>query len=222
MILYHEEWDHPIFITKEEPTVLIFPDLLELYNYQKSFLEQLDTGEGFVSIFDDDKPIKIEKDVEYIPNIFTLSLNTRKTINYLHKNIIKETSKTDQAIEFEELKKDLIEWLRSVRKETFIDFSYEKDLEIKNILKLFKVQFKEREDTPGQLLCRYIDLLISMTKIKVVFVSFSSYFLTEEELKHFIDHCIANEIYLILVEKEKPQYSFFSNSISIVDNFVLK
>lgn len=222
MIIYHEKWDMQIMVNTNEPTVLVFHELLELYNFQKNFLEQIDTGEGYISIFDEDKPLKIDKQVDYIPNLLTLSLNTRKTINYLHKKIINETAKSDQVMKFEELKNDLINWLKDVRKETFIDFTYDEELDIKNILKVFKVEFKERDDTPAELLCRYVDLLIHMTNIKVIIISFAAYLLSEEDLEYFINHCTTNDIVLILIEKEKPKNKALKRFFSIIDNSVLK
>lgn len=222
MILHHEKWDLPVFITAEEPTVLIFKNLVELYNFQKDFLEQIETSEGYVSIFDDDKPLKIEKDVEYIPNVFTLSINTRKTINYLYKEIILLTAESDEIIEFEDLKKHLIEWIKRVRKQTFIDFSFEDDFDIKEMLKVLNVKFQEREDTPAQLLVKYIDLLINMAKIKVVFIAFAFYLLLEEEINFIIDYCKKNEVILVFIEKENPKNENINNVVSIIDDFVLK
>ncbi len=222
MILYHEQWDDPIMINSDEPTVLIFKELLELYNFQRDLYEQIDTGEGYVTIFDEDKPIKIDKEVDYISNILTLSLNNRKTINYLHKKIINDVGKSDQVLSFEELKKLLIEWLKEVRKEIFIDYFFEEELDVKDVLKLFKVQFKERDDSPAELLCRYVDLLITMTKIKVVFIAFACYLLSNEDMEYFVNHCKTNNVTLVMIEKENPKNVQTNNVFTIIDDFVLK
>lgn len=222
MILYHEKWDLPIMITNEGPTVLVFKELLELYKFQKGLLEQIDTGEGYISIFDEDKPLRVDRQIEHVPDILTLSLNTRKRINYLHKRIITEVGKSDQVLKFEELKKDFIEWIKAVRKEIFIDYEFEEEMEVKDVLKLFKVEFKERDDTPAELLCRLVDILISMTNIKVIFISFAGYLLSEEDLNHFISHCKLNNVILVFIEKEKPEKIKTNNILTIVDDFVLK
>lgn len=221
MIISNEKYNKPIIINTNQPTLIILNDLNELYHFQKELVGQINGEEGRFMIFDGEKPLKIESQVEYIYNILMLTLNNRKAINYLYKQITTEVGKIDSLLRYEELKKSIIEFLSLLKKETLMDFSFNEDLDLTDILKVFDVKFSEHEDTPIQLLIRYIDLILTLTKTKVFFISFALYLFNETEINELIQYAIQHDIYLIFVEKELPKNTLESNIVTIVDSYVL-
>lgn len=222
MILYNENWNEPVHIKHLQPTTIILNNINELYLFQQHLLEQITEGEGYLTIFNNEKSLNFGKEIEFIPNLLTLSLNSRKTINFLHKNIIEEVAKKDLIIEFEEIKKEIKEWLKAVRKTTFIDFEFNDELEVKDILKLTKIKFSERENKITELFIKYLDLLNSITSTKILFISLSLYLLPENEIKMIIDHCTNIGITIVFIEKENHNFNIPINKVTIVDDFVLK
>lgn len=221
MILNCDKWNRPVFFNEEKLTVLNFGNLNELYLFQKELISQVNGAPGFLSFFDDEKPLKVEKEVEIIDNLFTLTINNRKTINYLYKNLSEKISKSDKILKFEELAADLFSWLREVRKDTLVDFDFEEELEISDILKLAKISFAERDKLPSGILIKYLDLLREMSKIKVVFITFATYLLSMEEIKHLIKYCYINKISLLFIEKENILKNEDINLVTIVDDCLL-
>lgn len=221
MIISNEKYNKPVVINTNQPTLIILNDLNELYHFQKEMVGQINGEDGGFIIFDGEKPLKIESQVEYIYNILMLTLNNRKAINYLYKQITTEVGKTDSLLRYEELKESIIEFLSLLKKETLMDFSFNEDLDLTDILKVFDVKFSEHEDTPIQLLIRYIDLILTLTKIKVFFISFALYLFNETEINELIQYAIQHDIYLIFVEKELPKSTLESNIVTIVDSYVL-
>ncbi|MDD2575584.1 MAG: type II-A CRISPR-associated protein Csn2 [Acholeplasmataceae bacterium] len=221
MIISNEKYNKPIIINTNQPTLIILNDLNELYHFQKEMVGQINGEDGGFMIFDGEKPLKIESQVEYTYNILMLTLNNRKAINYLYKQITTEVGKTDSLLRYEELKKSIIEFLSLLKKETLMDFSFNEDLDLTDILKVFDVKFSEHEDTPIQLLIRYIDLILTLTKTKVFFISFALYLFNETEVNELIQYAAQHDIYLIFVEKEVPKNTFDSNVITIVDSYIL-
>lgn len=221
MIISNEKYNKPVVINTNQPTLIILNDLNELYHFQKEMVGQINGEDGEFMIFDGEKPLKIESQVEYIYNILMLTLNNRKAINYLYKQITTEVGKTDSLLRYEELKKSIIEFLSLLKKETLMDFSFNEDLDLTDILKVFDVKFSEHEDTPIQLLIRYIDLILTLTKTKVFFISFALYLFNETEVNELIQYAAQHDIYLIFVEKELPKNTLESNIVTIVDSYVL-
>lgn len=221
MIISNEKFNKPILINSNQPTLIVIKDLNEFYQYQKELVSQVNGEEGNFLIFDGEKPLKIESQVEVIHNLLMLSLNNRKAINFLYKQINLELGKSDSLVRYEELKNMIVEFLQTLKSETLLDFSYDKEVELTDILKIFDVKFSEHEDTPIQLLIRYLDLVLTLTKTKVFFVSFALYLFSQEEIIELIQFSVQHDIYLIFMEKEAPKHNYELSIYSIVDSYVL-
>lgn len=221
MIISNEKFNKPILINSNQPTLIVIKDLNEFYQYQKELVSQVNGEEGNFLIFDGEKPLKIESQVEVIHNLLMLSLNNRKAINFLYKQINLELGKSDSLVRYEELKNMIAEFLQTLKSETLLDFSYDKEVELTDILKIFDVKFSEHEDTPIQLLIRYLDLVLTLTKTKVFFVSFALYLFGQEEIKELIQFSVQHDIYLVFMEKEVPKHNYELSIYSIVDSYVL-
>lgn len=221
MIISNEKFNKPILISSNQPTLIVIKDLNEFYQYQKELVSQVNGEEGNFLIFDGEKPLKIESQVEVIHNLLMLSLNNRKAINFLYKQINSELGKSNSLVKYEELKDTMIEFLQTLKSETLLDFSFDKDVELTDILKIFDVKFSEHEDTPIQLLIRYISLVLALTKTKVFFISFALYLFSQEEIKELIQFSIQHDIYLVFMEKEIPKNIYELNVYNIVDSYIL-
>lgn len=217
MIFTHKKWQKPVTLDDKRPLIITIQNTNELYQFQNEILNQIETKEGDFCFFDNDKPLKFESQVELITNPLTLSLNSRKAITYLHKQLKTEISLTDGIIQFEELKKSINEFLKSVKNETLINFTFEENLEPEDIFKLLSVRFIEYDETPAVLLSRYLELLTIISKIKVVIILFPIFLFTEDEINNLIEQCIQLNIYLVLLEKTVPTTIKSCNIIRMVD-----
>jgi len=205
MILRPIGRETPIQLSTEAPSTLIFKETMDLYQFQND-IKNLCSGEDGISVlFGEEKPISFEKEVEVISDVLSIDINTRKTINYLHKQLIKDTARSDHIVIVENIKEQLIELFELIRKETFIDFSIDPDVGIDKFFKMYDVRFTESNQSPVELLTKYIDLLRQVSKVRVVFVTLAWYWLNDFEIREFIKHCVRNEIFLVLIEKDIPK-----------------
>jgi CRISPR type II-A-associated protein Csn2 len=222
MILHNEKWHSPIYIKEDEPTIIVFKETNELFYFQKELRNAIEGLDSKITIFDNDRPLKIDKEVEFIHDILSTSLNTRKSINYLHKNLSKEASRLDSVVIFEDLINNLKQYLLDVRQETLIDFTIDESIDNIDIFKLFKIQFSEREDRIIDLLVKYIDIIRQISKVNTIFFTLATYILCEEDLLFLLDYCKQNHIYVILLEKELINKNISNSVYTITDDFILK
>lgn len=204
MIIYNEKLNKPIILEENKPTVIVIQELSKLQRFKREIYNQINGEEGAFTLFDNEKSLKFETYVDFITDILLLTLNTRKAVNYLHKELSLEVGRSEAVIQFEELKKRIIDFLSFIRKQTLIDFSFEDEIEVEKILKMFDVKFSERLDMPLDLLIKYIDLLHSFSKIKVVFVSFAFYLFNVEEIETLVKYALQIGLQLVFIEKNKP------------------
>lgn len=205
MILRPIGRETPIQLSTESPSTLIFRETMDLYQFQND-IKSLCSGEDGTSVlFGEEKTISFEKEVEIISDVLSIDINTRKTINFLHKKLIKDTAKSDHILMIENIKEQLVHLFELIRKETFIDFSIDSDIGIDKFFKMYGVRFTETDQSPVELLTKYIDLLKQVSKVRVVFVTLAWYWLSDYEIREFIKHCVRSDIFLVLIEKDIPK-----------------
>lgn len=216
MIIKRENWDRQINVDVSKPLILVINDIQCLFKYQRELIDQGSGDRGQFMIVSSDRHLNFETEVEIIPNIFTITINTRKTINYLHKKLVKEFSKSDYIIDFEDLKQKTTDFLDNLKKVDFINFTYDKEIDLESFLKLYDVRFSNQSDKPIELLNQYIDILKEVSRIKVVIVSFAFYFLKPEEIIAFSEYCIRNDVAVVFLEKEKPNQIALNDLFNII------
>ena len=222
MILVNNKWDLTLSINLEKPLNIIFDNINEMFNFKKNLIEQLEDGEGILSIIDNEIPLKFKTQVEFISNIMDVSINTKKAITSLYKKLESEIAVSNSIVEFEELREKLTNWLENLRKETLIDFSYEKDFEISDFFKIFDLRYTERNNDLFDSFIKYINLVIETTKIKVIIVSFLGYIFNHDQITEFFEICKENNIYLVLIEKEGHYFTNCCEKVKIIDGMALK
>ncbi len=205
MILNCKYWNKPLDVFGEKAYVLVFRDTDELFKFQKTLELELEEGLGEITLFDGVRAVNLEKSVLFLPMPLLLDFNSKKAITFLHKRITEEVNKQDLIFEFEELKEKLKDWLIKVRKSTFIDYSIKDEIELSGVLSLYGVKYHERDDSAIITLTKYLDLMNSLIKPKVVFISFSFYLFSTKEMEEFIIHFRMLGIIIIFIEKEKPK-----------------
>lgn len=204
MIFKKSDWNIQIEVEPDKPKILVINDSNLFFQYQRELCNQNNGDSGTFTLFGNEKLLNFENEVEVIPNIYNLTINTRKNITYLHKKIVKEFAQSNQIFLMEKIKEEFNSLLINLKRESFINFCYNDEVEFDSFLKIYDIKFNEQITTPGELLNKYIDLLKEITKIKVVFISFAFYLLSQEEINELYKYCVQYSIALVFLEKEKP------------------
>ena len=209
MILKIAGCDKFINFQNNSLNVLFIPEVDELFNFVSLFRKEIEEETEALTFFD--------SEVDLQTDLFSLTLNQKKLITWLHKKILKENSNSDTMFNFNKVKETILNWLNELKTSTLIDFAYLEDLENTDILKLMKVQFKEKEETLFDRFMNFLDTTLEVKKVKLLFVSFLYAYFSESEITQIKNICEEGEITLVSLEKDKPE--FISDNIKVIKYF---
>lgn len=197
--------------------VLFIPEVNELFSFVSLFKKEIEEETEALTFFDSDKKLKLDSEVDLQTDLFLLTLNQKKLITWLHKKILKENSNSETMFNFNKVKETILSWLNELKTSTLIDFDYFEDLENTDILKLMKVQFKEKEETLFDRFINFLETILEVKKVKLLFVSFLFAYFSENEITQINNICKESEITLVSLEKDKPK--FLSENIKVIKYF---
>lgn len=197
--------------------VLFIPEIDELFNFISLFRKEIEEETEALTFFDVDKKLKLDLEVELQTDLFSLTLNQKKLITWLHKKILKENSNSETMFNFNKVKEIILSWLNELKTSTLIDFDYFQDLENTDILKLMKVQFKEKEETLFDRFVNFLDTILEVKKVKLLFVSFLYAYFSEAEITQIKNICEEGELTLVSLEKDKP--GFIHDNVKVIKYF---
>lgn len=217
MILKIAGCDKFINFQNNSLNVLFIPEINELFNFISLFRKEIEEETEALTFFDSDRKLKLDSEVDLQTDLFSLTLNQKKLITWLHKKILKENSNSETMFNFNKVKETILSWLNELKTSTLIDFDYLKDLENTDILKLMKVQFKEKEETLFDRFTNFLDTVLEIKKVKLLFVSFLYAYFSEAEITQIKNICEEGELTLVSLEKDKPK--FINDKIKIIKYF---
>lgn len=217
MILKIAGCDKFINFQNNSLNVLFIPEVDELFNFVSLFRKEIEEETESLTFFDSDKKLKLDSEVDLQTDLFSLTLNQKKLITWLHKKILKENSNSDTMFNFNKVKETILNWLNELKTSTLIDFAYLEDLENTDILKLMKVQFKEKEETLFDSFMNFLDTTLEVKKVKLLFVSFLYAYFSESEIMQIKNICEEGEITLVSLEKDKPE--FINDNVKVIKYF---
>lgn len=197
--------------------VLFIPEIDELFNFISLFRKEIEEETETLTFFDSDRKLKLDSEVDLQTDLFSLTLNQKKLITWLHKKILKENSNSESMFNFNKVKETILSWLNELKTSTLIDFDYLEDLENTDILKLMKVQFKEKEETLFDRFTNFLDTILGIKKVKLLFVSFLYAYFSEAEITQIKNICEEGELTLVSLEKDKPK--FINDKIKVIKYF---
>lgn len=197
--------------------VLFIPEINELFNFISLFRKEIEEETEALTFFDSERKLKLDSEVNLQTDLFSLTLNQKKLITWLHKKILKENSNSETMFNFNKVKETILNWLNELKTSTLIDFDYLEDLENTDILKLMKVQFKEKEETLFDRFTNFLDTILEIKKVKLLFVSFLYTYFSEAEIIQIKNICEEGELTLVSLEKDKPK--FINDKIKIIKYF---
>lgn len=217
MILKIAGCDKFINFQNNSLNVLFVPEINELFNFISLFRKEIEEETEALTFFDSDRKLKLDSEVDLQTDLFSLTLNQKKLITWLHKKILKENSNSETMFNFNKVKETILSWLNELKTSTLIDFDYLEDLENTDILKLMKVQFKEKEETLFDRFTNFLDTILEVKKVKLLLVSFLYAYFSEAEITQIKNICEEGELTLVSLEKDKPK--FINNKIKVIKYF---
>ncbi|MDR1697751.1 MAG: type II-A CRISPR-associated protein Csn2 [Erysipelotrichaceae bacterium] len=221
MKLINRDWDKEIELNIDNPKCLVIKDINYFYEFQRELM--LTNEEGRFMLNNGIKNLNFETEVAIINDLLSLSLNNKKFLNLLYKDIVKN-SMDSLFLDFNNIKKANLVFMNEIKKNYSRMITYEDNVELDDLLKLYNVKFSSNYDSITMLLISYLEILFEISKVKVLFISFLIYLVPKEEIMEIIKYCKRENKYIVFLEKEKPDtfYDKIIETIYIDEDLILE
>lgn len=133
-------------------------------------------------------------------DFFNFDINNKKIINTLYSTIEKDTKINEIDIIAKSYKK-IEKIIKNKLKEFNFDIEIQNEFELKEVLKLFKVNIIKNNLLIDNLLILVDTIKFCASDTILIFINLKSY-LTNNELEEFYKYCIYNEIRVLLLDSK--------------------
>lgn len=217
MIVRSEMWNYEIPLYQDKVNLIVVPNLEYLYQVARDFVGQENGEDGKYQFFNDDRNLRFDSEVELITDMYKLSFLNRKITTSLQKRLIKEIFSQGIVDRFEEINRSISALLSDIRKSTLIHFTYDEEVGVEDIVKMYNVQYFDKYNNPYEMLYHYLDIVKDISKLKLLIIFHPLEFLNEDQLNELGQVCQFSNIYLLLFSKEKIVSDKLNVSISVID-----
>lgn len=218
MILAHPNKMNKISFRENEIKVLVIENRSLLSSFVSELNSQIQNGMGEFVLSHEEKELKIDKSMELVIDFFNLSLNNRKIISKLYKELQDHAYGEKLYLKTMEIISQIQCYVINLEDELDLSISYEDEVKAEDLFKAIGICIQEEGLSFVEKVLKYAQMTTSMLGIKViVFLNLKS-FLTEEELDALYLHFIQEKIFVLLLESsligEKRKYE----NITIIDS----
>lgn len=169
----------------------------------QELLSQCNGEEGKFVLSEDNKELKISKNMYLISDVFNIDFNQRKIINNIYANLENIAIDEKYYIKTNKIKSDIIKYIDDLIMEVDYSLAYKEDIEIKELFKLSNIKIEIYDKNLLEKIVDYIEILQKICNIKcIVFINLKT-FLTPKELEQLYLHCNYNKMHIILLENIK-------------------
>lgn len=199
MKVIYSQYQMEIDVEEQRITVLSIENQKAYREILSDLWNQIEGLEGEMIISENERIMKISKDVELVFNPFSLDCNNKKVLTRLYQelkdktneNMIEETVKINQYI---------LEYLEKVIYQVPYALDYKVDFDVMTLFKMYEVKV---DTLVGDLLEKIVEYIKAMNRIcnirMFVFVGLKQY-LTENELEQLYEFVFYEHIYLLILE----------------------
>ena len=216
MKLVYTELEQQLVFQENKVNVLVI-EQKELFRRMIQELDKQISGEecGFV-LSDNNKTIKIDKEICLILNPFALDINSRKALTGLYNELGKLGLNEENYLKTCSLKGQIAEYIYDLLNQVDYALKFQDDFNLQSMFKALEVVFEAGEGNFLEGLVYFLDVCSKFQKVKILtFVNLKTY-LMSEELHEFYKEAFYRKIQLLLLENnigDEPA----EEAVSIVD-----
>lgn len=190
----------------------------ELFRRMIQELDKQISGEegGFV-LSDNNKTMKIDKEICLILNPFALDINSRKALTGLYNELGKLGLNEENYLKTCSLKGQIAEYIYDLLNQVDYALKFQDDFNLQSLFKALEVEFEAGEENFLEGLVYFMDVCSKFQKIKILaFVNLKTY-LTNDDLQKFYKEAFYRKMHLLLLENSIEQ-ELAEEVVCIVDD----
>lgn len=215
-LVYTELEQHLVF--QENKVNVLVIEQKELFRRMIQELDKQISGEegGFV-LSDNNKTMKIDKEICLILNPFALDINSRKALTGLYNELGKLGLNEENYLKTCSLKGQIAEYIYDLLNQVDYALKFQDDFNLQSMFKALEVEFEAGEENFLEGLVYFMDVCSKFQKIKILaFVNLKTY-LTNDDLQKFYKEAFYRKMHLLLLENSIEQ-ELAEEVVCIVDD----
>lgn len=170
-----------------------------------------------IVLLEDNKRLKIDKEMYLLLDIFNIEFNSKKIINKIY-SIIEQNIKNRQDNEIENITLELRKYLIEEVNEIPLEFCMEREIDINDVLKAFNVKIDITCYTTILEKIEFIINILSTMKVaRILVIPNLKTYLNNEELLELYKYSIYNNVKLLLIENSLQKDVLKYENKNIVD-----
>ena len=216
MKLVYTELEQQLVFQENKVNVLVI-ERKELFRRMIQELDKQISGEegGFV-LSDNNKTMRIDKEICLILNPFALDINSRKALTGLYTELGKLGLNEENYLKTCSLKGQIAEYIYDLLNQVDYALKFQDDFNLQSMFKALEVEFEAGEGNFLEGLVYFLDVCSKFQKVKILtFVNLKTY-LMSEELHEFYKEAFYRKIQLLLLENNIGD-ELAEEAVSIVD-----
>lgn len=216
MKLVYTELEQQLVFQENKVNVLVI-EQKELFRRMIQELDKQISGEeGRFVLSDNNKTMKIDKEICLILNPFALNINSRKALTGLYNELGKLGLNEENYLKTCSLKGQIAEYIYDLLNQADYALKFQDDFNLQSMFKALEVEFEAGEGNFLEGLVYFLDVCSKFQKVKMLtFVNLKTY-LMSEELHEFYKEAFYRKIQLLLLENNIVD-ELAEEAVSIVD-----
>lgn len=216
MKLVYTELEQQLVFQENKVNVLVI-ERKELFRRMIQELDkQISVEEGGFVLSDNNKTMKIDKEICLILNPFALDINSRKALTGLYNELGKLGLNEENYLKTCSLKGQIAEYIYDLLNQVDYALKFQDDFNLQSMFKALEVEFEAGEGNFLEGLVYFLDVCSKFQKVKILtFVNLKTY-LMSEELHEFYKEAFYRKIQLLLLENNIVD-ELAEEAVSIVD-----
>lgn len=199
MRFVYAELDLDFSLDTDHPVVLVVEDKACFSKLLSNLWRQQHGDLGNVLVSKRERTLRFDKSCEVIMNPFDLDFNSRKVLGVIYDEL-EESGEEAQFEYLSQINRDIVLLLDALEKETDYPLSFDLELDLKGLLKLYHVRVDADEEEPLPAMVSYINLLRKVTSLQlVVFVNLKTYF-SKQQILELYQACRYEEVAVLDIE----------------------
>lgn len=217
MKLVYTELEQQLIFQENRVNVLVIEHKELFRRMIQELAKQIDGVEGRFVLSDNDKILKIDKDVCLVVNPFALEINSRKALTGLYNELGKLGMNEENYLNTCRVKGQIAEYIYGLLNQVDYALKFQDDFNLQSLFKALEVEFESGEENFLEGLVYFMDVCSKFQKVKILaFVNLKTY-LTNDELKKFYKEAFYRKIQLLLLENSVEQ-ELAEEAVCIVDD----